>query len=223
MTDEELHGPLVNQQGSRASLNTPVLVVDLDALGRNVAAMAAYARSQGLALRPHAKTHKSPQIAKLQIEAGAVGVCCAKIGEAEVMADQGGNISNGATGASNINLRGLGVQRTLVLINGRRLLPGDPTINGNGAADVNAQVQVADQVDAEAAQAAPSPIGAVDSQVSQPAAAPAPVSIAVGQSIDEVTAALGSPLSVIDLGTKKVYKYKDMKITFRAGKVSSVE
>jgi outer membrane receptor protein involved in Fe transport len=55
----------------------------------------------------------------------------------QVMADQGGNISNGATGASNINLRGLGVQRTLVLINGRRLLPGDPTLNGNGAADVN--------------------------------------------------------------------------------------
>ena len=98
-----------------------------------------------------------------------------------------------------------------------------PPPEANGAADVNAQVQVADQVDAEAAQAAPSPIGAVDSQVSQPAAAPAPVSIAVGQSIDEVTAALGSPLSVIDLGTKKVYKYKDMKITFRAGKVSSVE
>lgn len=55
----------------------------------------------------------------------------------QVFADQGGNISNGATGAANVNLRGLGVQRTLVLVNGRRLMPGDPTQNGNSAADLN--------------------------------------------------------------------------------------
>ena len=89
MTDEELHGGLIGQQGSRMDLNTPVLVVDLDALHRNIATMADFARSHGVQLRPHAKTHKSPDIAKLQIAAGAIGLCCAKIGEAEVMAENG--------------------------------------------------------------------------------------------------------------------------------------
>jgi hypothetical protein len=84
--------------------------------------------------------------------------------------------------------------------------------------DVNAQLAVADQVDASAAS---TPIGGVDSSAS---AAPAPtVNIAAGQTIDQVTAALGNPLTVIDLGTKKIYKYKDMKITFKAGKVTDVE
>jgi D-serine deaminase-like pyridoxal phosphate-dependent protein len=90
MDDRELHVHLIGQQGSRASLNTPVLVVDLDALQANIARMAAFARACGLALRPHAKTHKSNHIARLQMEAGAVGVCCAKIGEAEAIADGGG-------------------------------------------------------------------------------------------------------------------------------------
>lgn len=89
MTDEELHRHLVGRPGSRRELNTPVLVVELDALRRNVDKMADFARRHGLRLRPHAKTHKSPDIAKLQIEAGAIGICCAKIGEAEVLADHG--------------------------------------------------------------------------------------------------------------------------------------
>ena len=89
MTDEQLHAHLIDQQGSRASLNTPVLVVDLDALTRNIDKMAAHAASHKLKLRPHSKTHKSPDIARRQIEAGAVGVCCAKIGEAEAMAENG--------------------------------------------------------------------------------------------------------------------------------------
>lgn len=89
MTDEELHRHLVGRPGSRRELNTPVLVVELDALRRNVNKMADFARRHGLRLRPHAKTHKSPDIAKLQIEAGAIGICCAKIGEAEVLADHG--------------------------------------------------------------------------------------------------------------------------------------
>lgn len=55
----------------------------------------------------------------------------------QVMADFGGNLTNGATGASTVNLRGLGSQRTLVLVNGRRLMPGDPTQNGNEAPDLN--------------------------------------------------------------------------------------
>jgi len=85
MHDLELHQHLIGQQGSRAALNTPVLVVDLDALDRNIAAMAAFAAERGIALRPHAKTHKSIEIARRQIAKGAVGSCCAKLGEAEVL------------------------------------------------------------------------------------------------------------------------------------------
>ncbi len=88
-TDRELHEHLIGRQGSRADLNTPVLVLDVEALDRNIAAMAALTAGKGVALRPHAKTHKSVDIAKRQIAAGAVGVCCAKIGEAEVLADGG--------------------------------------------------------------------------------------------------------------------------------------
>jgi 3-hydroxy-D-aspartate aldolase len=89
MHDLDLHQHLIGRQGSRAALNTPVLVVDLDALDRNIAAMAAFARERGVALRPHAKTHKSVEIARRQIAQGAVGACCAKLGEAEVLASGG--------------------------------------------------------------------------------------------------------------------------------------
>lgn len=93
MSDIDLHKHLIGRQGSRLALNTPVLVIDRDALQRNVEAMGAFARANGMALRPHAKTHKSVEIAKLQLAAGAVGVCCAKLGEAEALAEGGvGNI-----------------------------------------------------------------------------------------------------------------------------------
>jgi D-serine deaminase-like pyridoxal phosphate-dependent protein len=85
----DLHQHLINRQGSRSALNTPALIVDLDALEGNIAAMAAFAARAGLALRPHAKTHKSAEIARRQIAAGAVGVCCAKLGEAEALSGQG--------------------------------------------------------------------------------------------------------------------------------------
>ncbi|SEH16696.1 D-serine deaminase, pyridoxal phosphate-dependent [Sphingopyxis sp. YR583] len=88
-TDRELHDHLIGQQGSRADLNTPVLILDVDALDRNIGRMAALTSDRGVALRPHAKTHKSVDIAKRQIAAGAVGVCCAKIGEAEALAGGG--------------------------------------------------------------------------------------------------------------------------------------
>jgi D-serine deaminase-like pyridoxal phosphate-dependent protein len=84
--DRTLHQHLIGRQGGRASLNTPALVIDLDAMQANIARMAAFAKASGLALRPHAKTHKSARIARLQVEGGAVGVCCAKIGEAEAIA-----------------------------------------------------------------------------------------------------------------------------------------
>jgi len=89
MTDEELHRHLIGRQGSRRDLNTPVLVIDRDALDRNIARMAAFAAANCLKLRPHAKTHKSADIARRQIAAGAVGQCCAKLGEAEALADAG--------------------------------------------------------------------------------------------------------------------------------------
>ena len=86
---ERLHRHLVGQQGSRRSLNTPALVLDLEMLDRNIAEMAAFAKAHGVALRPHSKTHKSADVARRQIAAGALGVCCAKLGEAEALAEQG--------------------------------------------------------------------------------------------------------------------------------------
>jgi D-serine deaminase-like pyridoxal phosphate-dependent protein len=88
-SDIDLHRHLIGQQGSRTALNTPALVIDRDALERNIETMAAFAKASGVALRPHAKTHKSIDIAKLQMKAGALGVCCAKLGEAEVLAEGG--------------------------------------------------------------------------------------------------------------------------------------
>jgi len=70
-------------------LRTPVVLVDVARLRANIARMQASASANGLRLRPHAKTHKSPVIARWQLEAGAVGVCCAKLSEAEVFAEAG--------------------------------------------------------------------------------------------------------------------------------------
>jgi D-serine deaminase-like pyridoxal phosphate-dependent protein len=71
------------------AIDTPALVIDADALERNIATLAAYAAERGLRLRPHAKTHKSADIAQLQARAGAVGVCVQKVSEAEALADAG--------------------------------------------------------------------------------------------------------------------------------------
>lgn len=71
------------------AIDTPALLVDRDVLRANVESMAALARGAGVALRPHAKTHKMPQVARMQLDAGAVGLTVAKLGEAEVLADAG--------------------------------------------------------------------------------------------------------------------------------------
>src|SRR5262245_17336331 len=68
---------------------TPRAFIDRRRLQNNIATMQIVASRAGVRLRPHAKTHKSPVIAKMQIDAGAVGVCCAKLGEAEILADGG--------------------------------------------------------------------------------------------------------------------------------------
>jgi D-serine deaminase-like pyridoxal phosphate-dependent protein len=84
-----LNTNLIGVPGSRWKLQTPALVVDLDVMERNIARMAEHAKTHGIALRPHAKTHKSVEIAKRQIAAGALGQCCAKLGEAEALAEGG--------------------------------------------------------------------------------------------------------------------------------------
>src|SRR3546814_14988186 len=80
---------LIGIAGSRGRLNTPALLLDLDALERNIANMAAFAREHGIGLRPHSKTHTAVEIARRPIAAGAPGICCATPGEAEVSAGAG--------------------------------------------------------------------------------------------------------------------------------------
>lgn len=72
-----------------SDVRTPFAFVDSNRLNANIAAMAERARAAGVKLRPHAKTHKSIDIARMQIASGAVGICCAKLGEAEVFAEGG--------------------------------------------------------------------------------------------------------------------------------------
>jgi 3-hydroxy-D-aspartate aldolase len=68
-----------------ADVDTPALIIDLDAFERNLRRMADAVGQAGVRLRPHAKTHKSPEVARRQLALGAVGVCCQKVAEAEVM------------------------------------------------------------------------------------------------------------------------------------------
>src|SRR3989338_8058520 len=74
-----------------AAIDTPALVIDLDAMERNLDHMAAFAAQHGVMLRPHAKMHKSATLAKLQMARGAVGVCVQKTSEAEALAALGVN------------------------------------------------------------------------------------------------------------------------------------
>src|SRR5437660_4645942 len=72
-----------------SDLPTPQVLVDRGRALANIARIQALADGAGMRLRPHAKTHKSPVVAKWQIDRGAAGVCCAKVGEAEVFAAAG--------------------------------------------------------------------------------------------------------------------------------------
>jgi D-serine deaminase-like pyridoxal phosphate-dependent protein len=74
---------------ARARIETPAVVVDLDRVDANIARMAAFMAERGVALRPHAKTHKSLEFGRRQLAAGAVGLTVATIGEAEVFVDGG--------------------------------------------------------------------------------------------------------------------------------------
>ena len=87
MTARNSH--FIDEPGKALELLTPALVLDLDVLERNIAAMATWAAEHNIGLRPHAKTHKSPDIAQRQIDAGANGICCATVKELEVLAAAG--------------------------------------------------------------------------------------------------------------------------------------
>src|SRR5882672_8036180 len=68
---------------------TPCAVIDMDRVERNIARIQVACDAAGVANRPHIKTHKSPMLAKMQVAAGAKGITCQKLGEAEVMAEAG--------------------------------------------------------------------------------------------------------------------------------------
>lgn len=72
-------------------IDTPALLVDVSAMEQNISKMAKFASAEGVSLRPYIKTHKSTILAQKQLAAGAVGIGCAKLGEAEVMAAAGIN------------------------------------------------------------------------------------------------------------------------------------
>jgi D-serine deaminase-like pyridoxal phosphate-dependent protein len=87
-------------------LDTPALLVDLELLEQNIARMAAFFADKPASVRPHSKTHKCPAIALRQLAAGAIGITCAKVSEAEVMAAAGVDdilIANQVTGATKID------------------------------------------------------------------------------------------------------------------------
>src|SRR6266850_768833 len=86
-------------------VDTPALVLELDAFERNLRTLADSVKGRPLRVRPHAKTHKCPEIAKLQIAHGAVGMCCQKVAEAEALVDGGIDdvlVSNEVVGAPKI-------------------------------------------------------------------------------------------------------------------------
>ena len=81
-------------------VDTPALVIDLDAFERNLRRLADRVKGSGVRLRPHAKTHKCPVIALKQIELGAVGVCVQKVSEAEAMSMAGSGMCLSPTRSS---------------------------------------------------------------------------------------------------------------------------
>jgi D-serine deaminase-like pyridoxal phosphate-dependent protein len=87
--EKRLHSGKGIEGMTKDDLPTPSLLVDLDLLESNIAKMSQHAKASSIQLRPHAKTHKCPEVARLQVKAGALGVCTSTIHEAEVMAAAG--------------------------------------------------------------------------------------------------------------------------------------
>ena len=95
---------------------------------------------------------------------------------------------------------------------------GAPPPDANAQAEITAQAGAADQAEKEDASAAAVAGGAGGAAPSGP-----PPTIGLGQSTDQVVAAIGQPTRIVDLGAKKIYTYPDMKVTFMNGKVSDVQ
>jgi len=107
-------------------LPTPAVLVDLDVVERNIARQAELTRAAGARLRPHAKTHKSPEIARMQLAAGAAGISLAKTSEAEVFAAEGFDvifIAYPVVGAGK-------AERLLALADRLRLAVGTDSVEG---------------------------------------------------------------------------------------------
>ncbi|MFT5089307.1 MAG: D-serine deaminase-like pyridoxal phosphate-dependent protein [Planctomycetota bacterium] len=103
----------------REEIDTPVLLVDLNALEYNIEKMAAHFRETDKDLRPHSKSHKTPAIAHKQLAAGAIGITCAKLGEAEIMAEAGVHdilIANEVVGRKKIERLMLLAQRCDIMV-----------------------------------------------------------------------------------------------------------
>ncbi|MGJ7524448.1 DSD1 family PLP-dependent enzyme [Variovorax sp. GB1P17] len=88
-TELQVNAPLIGVPGGRQLLDTPALLIELPTMTRNIERMAAFAKARGIGLRPHVKTHKSVEIARRQVAAGAIGVSCVTLGEAEIMVEGG--------------------------------------------------------------------------------------------------------------------------------------
>jgi D-serine deaminase-like pyridoxal phosphate-dependent protein len=88
-TKDKVQTGRVEGNVSKSDIDTPALLIDLDAMERNIAKMSEYCRANNVAYRPHTKTTKCPEISRLQMAAGAIGICTAKLGEAEAQIDAG--------------------------------------------------------------------------------------------------------------------------------------
>ncbi|MEW5422936.1 DSD1 family PLP-dependent enzyme [Amorphus sp. 3PC139-8] len=152
------------------TIDTPALLIDLPRFEANLVRMAAFAAKAGVALRPHAKTHKSAAIAHRQVEAGAVGVCCQKVSEAEAMV-RGGIadvfVSNEIVGPAKLaRLASLATQATISVAVDH---PANVQALSEAAARAGAQIDVLVELDVGAhrcgvrsAQAAADLAGIVD-------------------------------------------------------------
>ena len=116
-------------------LDTPAVYVDLDALDRNIKSMQQRCRDWGVGLRPHTKTHKIAEIARMQLEAGAVGITVAKIGEAEVLPDGEVLIAYPIVASKTARLQRLAEQRRVTVV-------VDSTDTARAAAGVGTLVEV---------------------------------------------------------------------------------
>ena len=80
---------LILEEKWKDEISTPALIIDFDLMKKNIETMVRFAKKNDVNLRPHVKTHKCPKIGKMQLEAGANGICVARVGEAEVFAEHG--------------------------------------------------------------------------------------------------------------------------------------